>query len=68
MDSKLEVHSVHGEGSTFFFEVLFELSQNGAQKNEEDHSKPTKKVVSESNRLKVLIAEDNLNNMVIAKV
>lgn len=67
MDSKLELVSNYGEGSVFSFDVSFTLS---TEKNQFtlDHSKASavKKVISKD-RLKVLIAEDNANNMAIAK-
>lgn len=71
MDSELQVESVHGKGSTFSFEVAFQLLDSKVPKAD---SKPdtgkssTKKVVSESDKLTVLIAEDNSNNMVLAKM
>ncbi|WP_421764704.1 tetratricopeptide repeat protein [Ekhidna sp.] len=66
MDSKLEVQSTHGEGSTFFFEVVFQHSnQAQTQLNKFGFSQP-KRIISKD-KLKVLIAEDNANNMVIAK-
>ncbi|MEO9872080.1 tetratricopeptide repeat-containing hybrid sensor histidine kinase/response regulator [Ekhidna sp.] len=68
MDSKLEVRSAHGEGSTFFFEVSFRLSSDHTKVGSGNSKVNTvKKVVSTSDKLKVLIAEDNANNMVIAK-
>lgn len=71
MESKLEVISAHGEGSTFFFEVAFELSDSQVSKNNEESDKlgasALKKVIS-TDKLKILIAEDNTNNMVIVKM
>ncbi len=71
MNSKLEVESVHGEGSTFFFEVTLELSDSRIAKarleSEKQGAKALKRVISEKN-LKILVAEDNANNMVIVKM
>ncbi|MEP1094662.1 MAG: ATP-binding protein [Cyclobacteriaceae bacterium] len=72
MGSKLEVDSTPGEGSTFSFEVAFKLSDSQVSAGFESRSKPSgdaiKKVISTSKKLKILIAEDNTNNMVIAKM
>ncbi|WP_436515633.1 ATP-binding protein [Ekhidna sp. To15] len=71
MGSKLEVQSVHGEGSTFFFEVTLELSDSRIAKarleSEKQGAKALKRAISEKN-LKILVAEDNANNMVIVKM
>jgi len=69
MGSTLEVDSVPGVGSTFSFDVAFDLLENQPS----EYSQPTsttsaKKVISFDYKLKVLIAEDNSNNMVIAKM
>ncbi len=69
MGSKLEVTSTHGEGSTFFFDVIFKLSDKKlAQKHPDSEfdSNKLKKVIS-THKLKILVAEDNRNNMVIVK-
>ncbi|MEP1921834.1 MAG: ATP-binding protein [Ekhidna sp.] len=71
MDSKLELESVHGEGSIFFFEVDFELSDSKVSKSQSDSSKSgvnTLKRVISTEKLKILVAEDNTNNMVIVKM
>ncbi len=65
MNSQLEVKSTFREGSTFFFEVAFERSTQARTSSIEPNT--PKKVVSTNDKLKVLIAEDNANNMVIAK-
>lgn len=70
MESKLEVTSAVGEGSTFFFEVTFALSDNQVakdQSNSEREAKALKRVISK-NEFKILVAEDNTNNMVIVKM
>lgn len=72
MGSTLQVDSEPGKGSTFSFDIAFQLSDRDAEKNEvagQSESKiAAKKPVSISDTLKVLIAEDNANNMVIAKM
>lgn len=69
MDSKLELESVHGKGSTFFFDVAFELSDSQVGRGAEDKAsaKLLKRVIS-TDKIKVLVAEDNANNMVIVKM
>ncbi len=70
MGSSLSVESTPGKGSTFSFEVVFPISDE--QKREDPQAKTgseiTKKVVSTSDKLKVLIAEDNATNMVLVKL
>lgn len=70
MGSSLNVKSTPGVGSTFSFEVVFPVSNE--QKREDPQPKMagelTKKVVSTSDKLKVLIAEDNATNMVLVKL
>ncbi len=73
MDSKLELESEPGKGSTFSFEVNFKLVdkniwENLSLKSAKSRGNKAKKVVSTSDKLKVLIAEDNANNMVLAKM
>lgn len=73
MGSRLDVVSSPGEGSTFSFMVSFELSDNQEEVHVDSSStisgrNTPKKVVSASDKLTVLIAEDNANNMIIAKM
>lgn len=73
MGSKLEVLSTPGEGSTFSFDIFLELSdvrstKGVAPKKPGLEPQSSNRVVSTSDKLKVLIAEDNTTNMILAKM
>ncbi|SCY04349.1 PAS domain S-box-containing protein [Flavobacterium caeni] len=70
MDSKLQLESHYGQGSEFFFEVTFETADEAGANHTESappiETTPEKMVV-EHETIKVLIAEDNKINMLLAK-
>ncbi|MEQ9405630.1 MAG: ATP-binding protein [Cyclobacteriaceae bacterium] len=72
MKSELQVASTPGKGSTFSFEVAFQLSNKTTKridsKSGGEGNSSVQKIVSKNDKLKVLIAEDNSNNMVLAKM
>ena len=67
MDSELKVVSTPNEGSTFSFEVPLMLTSKPKEKSN-TLKEENDKVVSEDDRIKVLVAEDNATNMVLVKM
>ena len=65
-NSKIEVYSVKGEGSTFFFDLVFEKAQSSHQTI---ISRPNLAVNTQFSTIQVLVVEDNdLNQQYLAKV
>jgi CheY-like chemotaxis protein len=65
-NSKIEVNSIKGEGSTFFFDLVFEKAQSSHQTI---ISRPNLAVNTQFSTIQVLVVEDNdLNQQYIAKV
>lgn len=67
MNSRLELSSIYGEGSTFYFDLTFDpaKTENILPNQQESHSNNNKNRVwkkSEDIPLKILIAEDNDTN------
>ncbi len=67
-NSKIEVNSIHGEGSNFNFTITFEISKS-SQKDEKkstNHDEITNyKPNKFSNKVSILIVEDNAINMLL---
>ena len=65
-NSKIEVFSVKGEGSTFFFDLVFEKAQSSHQTT---ISRPNLALNTQFSTIQVLVVEDNdLNQQYVAKV
>jgi len=65
-NSKIEVNSVKGEGSTFFFDLVFEKAQSSQQTI---ITRPNFAVNAQFSTIKVLVVEDNdLNQQYVTKV
>ena len=62
MGGELKVESVLGKSSRFWFELLFECSKERVQRYENK-----KATLTDLNGCRVLIAEDNAINMIVAK-
>ncbi|WP_016989795.1 PAS domain S-box protein [Flavobacterium sp. ACAM 123] len=67
MDSKLQLISMHGDGSDFFFEIKFEKFKTKNKIASEDISISETNVIQSISDKKVLIVEDNKINMLLAK-
>lgn len=61
MDGKIEVVSEVGFGSTFFFEISL-TEPNEAERSDAVHSKVALELTNQNNRLRILVADDNLEN------
>jgi signal transduction histidine kinase/DNA-binding NarL/FixJ family response regulator len=68
---KLEVKSVHGEGSEFYFTISYDLAEDklstDEQKQISDLQKLNEEHFSRFSKLKVLVCEDNLVNIKLVK-
>ncbi len=69
-NSKIEVNSIHGEGSNFNFTITFEIPKSS--KNDKKNSNHSNQIVNfETNKfsqkLNILIVEDNMINMLLCK-
>jgi signal transduction histidine kinase/ActR/RegA family two-component response regulator len=63
-NSEIQLESVPGAGSNFFFEITFKLDKEPALKEE-----PKETTVGDLSHLKILVAEDNLmNRMLLEKI
>lgn len=69
-NSKIEVNSIHGEGSNFNFTITFEITKSS--KSDKKNSNHSNQIVNfETNKfskkLNILIVEDNMINMLLCK-
>ena len=65
-NSKIELNSVKGEGSTFFFDLVFEKGKSSQQTIT---TRPNFALNTQFNTIQVLVVEDNdLNQQYVAKV
>jgi PAS domain S-box-containing protein len=69
-NSKIEVNSIHGEGSNFNFTITFEIPKSS--QNDKKNSNHSNQIVNfETNKfsqkLNILIVEDNMINMLLCK-
>ncbi|MFT5791674.1 MAG: PAS domain S-box-containing protein [Saprospiraceae bacterium] len=67
MDSKLQLISMYGDGSNFFFEIKFEKFKIRSNKTLKDIIISESKITDSITDKKVLIVEDNKINMLLAK-
>lgn len=73
MNSRLQLESIYGQGSEFFFDVMFRTSSEAdfgescEVKSKENGLDATYKNGMEMDEVKVLVAEDNKINMLLAK-
>lgn len=71
MNSKLQLESHYGQGSTFFFEVTFMASDEMESTTEQPQPtmvfESVERIQVENENIKVLLAEDNKINMLLAR-
>lgn len=68
MDSKLEINSTYGKGSDFYFSINVKKIKNKKEVNETSFSDEVENsTIDNKSFLKILIAEDNKINMLLAK-
>lgn len=69
-NSKIEVNSIHGEGSNFNFTITFEIaksSQNDIKNSNNSNQITNFETNKFSQKLNILIVEDNIINMLLCK-
>lgn len=69
-NSKIEVNSIHGEGSNFNFTITFEIaksSQNDIKNSNKSNQITNFETNKFSQELNILIVEDNIINMLLCK-
>lgn len=69
-NSKIEVNSIHGEGSNFNFTITFEIaksSQNDIKNSNKSNQITNFETNKFSKELNILIVEDNIINMLLCK-